>query len=523
MNETTGGRLGVPYRRGWHRVGAHCWAWLEPDGGWGLSNAGSVVGGDEALLVDTLFDLAHTRTMLDGLQAVRPGVVVRTVVNTHANGDHFWGNQLVEGAQTVVSANTAHEMRHGPGPRALQEVLASAENGDALGTYLRELNRGFDFAGIQPPPPSRVFTGSLDVRVGETTATAIDLGPQHSEGDTVVWEPDDRVLFAGDLLFIGVHPVMWAGPITNWIATCSQLEALKPRVVVPGHGPLVEGEGVRDFRAYLEHVQQEATARFHLGMPWQEAALDIDLGRWAHWRYPERLAVTVSSIYRDLAGSTESGTSTENFKHVMAAVARINAGVARKPRLRPLQPAERDSRAAALLSPADTGKSPVRAEDAHAPLNLHTTLARNSALFPAWGALTQKLADGQLPDRDRELAILRTAVRCGCAYEWAHHTAAALDAGLTAEEIARSSGTSEAAGWAAHERAILDCVDELHAAATITSRTWDALAAHYTDSEVIELVLLIGHYHEIAFALNAFRTPMDAWAPQAAFPGVPAN
>ena len=83
------------YTKGLHDLGRGCYAWLLPDGTWGYSNAGLIVDGKDCLLVDTLFDLRLTREMLDAMrQAVPAAKRIDTLVNTHANGDHTFGNQL---------------------------------------------------------------------------------------------------------------------------------------------------------------------------------------------------------------------------------------------------------------------------------------------------------------------------------------------------------------------------------------------------------------------------------------------
>ena len=99
------------YSRGLHDLGNNTWAWLQPDGGWGLSNAGLVVDGGQTLLVDTLFDLAHTREMLDAYARAAPAAAtVDVLINTHSNGDHTFGNQLVKGARIIASRSCAEEM-----------------------------------------------------------------------------------------------------------------------------------------------------------------------------------------------------------------------------------------------------------------------------------------------------------------------------------------------------------------------------------------------------------------------------
>ena len=87
------------------------WAYLQPDGSWGWSNAGLIVDGDHTLLVDTLFDLKLTAEMLTEMRRSVPAAAhISTLVNTHANGDHTFGNQLVEGAEIVATKATFDEM-----------------------------------------------------------------------------------------------------------------------------------------------------------------------------------------------------------------------------------------------------------------------------------------------------------------------------------------------------------------------------------------------------------------------------
>src|SRR5205807_8631530 len=110
-----------PARHGWltgvsedgtlHEVGDGVWAYLQRDGGWGWSNAGLVTDGDAALLVDTLFDLRLTAAMLDAMHRATPAARdIGTVINTHANGDHCYGNALVAGSEIISSARCAEEM-----------------------------------------------------------------------------------------------------------------------------------------------------------------------------------------------------------------------------------------------------------------------------------------------------------------------------------------------------------------------------------------------------------------------------
>jgi glyoxylase-like metal-dependent hydrolase (beta-lactamase superfamily II) len=309
------------YTRGLHDVGNGLYAYLQPDGSWGWSNAGLVVDGEATLLVDTLFDLELTRAMLDEMAARVPAAAsVDTLVNTHANGDHTFGNQLVGGARIVASRRTAEEMMELP-PAALAALKEAAPQLGPAGEFMLECFGSFDFAGIELTPPGETFEGELTLRVGDRELELIEVGPAHTRGDTLVLVPADRVLFSGDILFNGGHPVVWAGPVSNWIAACDRILAMDVDVVVPGHGPIAGKDEVAELKAYFEYLYDAARSRFERGLSPLDAARDISLDRWAQWGEAERLVVNVDTIYRELRGD-ESGTDPATLFGQMAELAR---------------------------------------------------------------------------------------------------------------------------------------------------------------------------------------------------------
>lgn len=288
----------TPYTRGLHEIGDGAYAYLQPDGSWGWSNAGLVVDGDASLLVDTLYDLRTTAEMLEAMRRATPAAqAIDTVVNTHANGDHCWGNQLVEYAEIVASRRCAEEMAELP-PSVLAGVMAAPPEGPT-GDLLRRMFGAFDFEGIELVPPSTIFDGELTLRVGDTEVRLIEVGPAHTRGDVIVHLPAQRVVFTGDILFNGGHPIVWAGPVANWVAACDRIVDLGPETVVPGHGPVCDTAAVVAERDYFAFVEREATARAEAGMTPLEAARDIDLGDYAGLGERERFVVNVAAVYRD--------------------------------------------------------------------------------------------------------------------------------------------------------------------------------------------------------------------------------
>jgi glyoxylase-like metal-dependent hydrolase (beta-lactamase superfamily II) len=119
--------------------------------------------------------------------------------------------------------------------------------------------------------------------------------------------PGDRIVFTGDILFSEGTPIMWAGPIENWIAACDYILGLDVEVVVPGHGPITDKQAVRNLRAYFDYVRGEALARFEAGMGWEEAAEDINLREYRGWSDPERIVANVFSLYRQWGTPTPPG------------------------------------------------------------------------------------------------------------------------------------------------------------------------------------------------------------------------
>ena len=302
-----------------HDAGDGCWAYVQRDGSWGWSNAGLIVGDGTSLLVDTLFDLTLTKEMLDAFAGRTDAAPIDTVVNTHANGDHCYGNELVAGAEIIASTACAEEM--GDVPPSLLAGLNDAP-GD-VGDLFRGFFGEFDFSDITLTPPTRTFDGRLTVDVGGREVELIEVGPAHTKGDVIVHVPDAKAVFTGDILFIGGTPIVWAGPLANWVAACDLMLGMDVDVVVPGHGPLTDKTGVAAVRDYLAFVDSEATARHEAGIDAWEAAKEIaaligageDFGSWGE---AGRIAVNVETVYRTLDPTHRSPDVVEQFRRMAA-------------------------------------------------------------------------------------------------------------------------------------------------------------------------------------------------------------
>lgn len=299
------------YARGLVEIGDGLFAYLQPDGGWGWSNAGLIVGGTPgdgaAALVDTLFDTALTADMLTTMERATGfgAASIGQVVNTHANGDHTHGNHLLTNAEIIASEASAREMEaFSPALLAQMKAAGAAGQLGTAGTYFAEIFAPFDFAGVHERAPTRTFCGHDRLDVAGRAVDLLEVGPAHTAGDVLVHVPQAKTVFTGDILFIEGTPIMWAGPISNWIAACDRIIAMDVDTIVPGHGPITNKAGVREVADYLAFIHREARARYDAGLSAEAAARDIGLGPYATWKDAERIAVNVDTLYREFSGDT---------------------------------------------------------------------------------------------------------------------------------------------------------------------------------------------------------------------------
>jgi len=174
------------------------------------------------------------------------------------------------------------------------------------------------------------------------------------------------------------------------------------------------------------------------------------------------------------------------------------------PRIRPLPPEQRDDQARELLAGVPEGT---------AAADIFATLVRHPGLFRRWLPFGGKLLAGKLPARDRELLILRTGWRCRAEYEWGQHVLLGRQAGIGADEIERIKEGPDADGWADFDAALLRAADELHEDGCITDDTWAVMAGRYDERQLIEVPMVVGHYHLVSFTLNSLGVQRE--------PGVP--
>ncbi|MFL2704905.1 MAG: MBL fold metallo-hydrolase [Gammaproteobacteria bacterium] len=317
--------LGIkPYKKGLCDLGDGIYCYLQPDGGWGWSNAGLVSDSNQSLIIDTLFDEDLTNEMLSSMRKAEPVAMkdITALVNSHSNGDHCNGNNCVQTSEIICSQATLEEMEH-ESPEIMAALMKRAKEMGDLGEYFIHCFGSFNFEGVTRKMPNSTFSGKKEKFVGNKKIELIEVGPAHTNGDILVYVPEDKTVFTGDILFIEGHPILWAGPVENWIKACNLIMAMDVAIVVPGHGPVTDKKGVEAVKSYLIYVRDEAKIRYQAGMDPLEASKDINLDSFSTWGDAERIAVNVNSLYREFKNETLREDITILFSQ-MADLAKIS-------------------------------------------------------------------------------------------------------------------------------------------------------------------------------------------------------
>jgi cyclase len=286
---------------GLQEVAPNTYAYLQHDGSWGISNAGFLVGDDGLLVIDATMVASMAQAFIDQIRRVSDQPF-RHLINTHSHPDHTGGNRLFPGAEIIAHRLCREEMERQAVPPSGGEsrpgLMASMPRTPAM-------QRMFDMVANDPdrhiPLPTVTYEDKLTLRYGETEVQLLYYGPAHTFGDTLVYFPQSKVLFAGDIAFFYAMPLV-AGKVGGWLEVIDRVKELELELIVPGHGPVGGKQELEDEREYFDFVMEQSRMCFERGMTPEEAAKEIDLGPYAEWPEAERFVANVGVAYRELRG-----------------------------------------------------------------------------------------------------------------------------------------------------------------------------------------------------------------------------
>jgi len=265
------------------------YAYVQPDGGWMVNNCGVVVdGGGTAVLVDTTSTERRNRAVLAEVARVSVGAP-KAVVNTHHHPDHTYGNGFLP-AETLV---IGHE-------KCRDEVLAA-------GLEATRVITAPDYGDLTLRPPELTFSDRMTLHLADFPVELRHAGRAHTTNDVLVWLPEQRTLFAGDLAFAGGQPFLLEGSVAGFRNAIAQMRELAPEVLLPGHGPACRGDEVErlldDMDSYVAYVAEVAAESRAAGLTPLEAAQKHRDNPYSTWAETERFVGNLHRAYSELSGN----------------------------------------------------------------------------------------------------------------------------------------------------------------------------------------------------------------------------
>jgi len=301
----------VLFREGLYQVSENCYGWMVPNGSWGETNIGLIDCGGKSVLVDTCWDLHFTREMLKGMQPVIERSPIDTVINTHSDGDHCWGNQLFSNKNIIATQACIDQMHH-MNPRSLSALKLGCKamkhipfaSVDCFSQYMADMLAPYEFGGVHITDPTMAFQHEHTLCINGKDIVLYEVGPGHTNGDAIVYVPDESVAYAGDIAFIGSTPVMWSGPVENLVAALERLLTLNASIMVPGHGPLASRRDIQHIIDYWHFVHEKIHALYQQDRLPHDAANLVLSSReflespYCKWSCAERLVTNAYALYR---------------------------------------------------------------------------------------------------------------------------------------------------------------------------------------------------------------------------------
>jgi cyclase len=239
-----------------------------------------------ALLVDTTSTERRTRAVLAEVSKVSTGAPY-AVVNTHHHPDHTFGNGFLPEETLVIGHDQCREMVVEAGLEATRVITAP------------------DYGDLVLRPPEITFSDRMTVHLQDRAVELLHVGvPAHTTNDVLVWLPEHKVLFSGDLAFNGGQPFVLEGSVAGFRRAVAQMQKLAPEVLAPGHGPVCRGDDVAallskmdDYLAFVEHVAAESHAA---GLTPLEAAPKHRGNPYSTWAECERFVGNLTRAYAEI-------------------------------------------------------------------------------------------------------------------------------------------------------------------------------------------------------------------------------
>ena len=283
----TGRSVPKKWPTGLIEVAPNVFGYVQGGGVTGVSNGGLIVGEESAIAIDALFVPSMTKRWLKTIRGATK-LPVSHLINTHHHIDHTGGNTYFAKSEIVAHVN------------ARQEMIRFGMPADRLKAFIPAFADEYD--GMEMRLPDTTYTGQMTLYQGDRAIELLYMGPAHTPGDTLVYLPKEKVLFAGDVAFHYVAPGPFDCHVSGWIRVADRIAEMDVDVIVPGHGPIGTKKDLREMRDYLALLRTQARRSFKAGEPISEAVTKVKIGRFAEWVEAGRTPLLLQRLYMEFEG-----------------------------------------------------------------------------------------------------------------------------------------------------------------------------------------------------------------------------
>ena len=254
-----------------------------------LSNSGVLVGPDNVTVIDAQGPPVQAHELLRAIRTVTDKPITR-VVNTHHHRDHTNGNYLFQPAEIVMTPI----MRD----LVIQQGIPDRAYADRPEFQER-------LSELRLVEPTTLITSEVTYKLGQLEARVMVPGRGHSYGDIMVYLPQHKLLFSGDIGFFYVTPGLHTGDTEHWLTICDQIQKMDVETIVPGHGPIGGKTQMAEMADYIRYMRDEIRRGYDAGKSPGRAAAEVRVGKYAQWAERERFAWASTRLYAEWRGTVK--------------------------------------------------------------------------------------------------------------------------------------------------------------------------------------------------------------------------
>ena len=276
------------WESGLHEIAPGVFAYVHGEARWDKCNSGFIVGDEGVMVIDAMMVGSMVKPYLEAIRKVTTKPV-RYVVNTHHHVDHSFGNQFYDAAE-VVSHTRCRQ--------------ALVERGVDVAAYQKQWPQySEDWPKVNLMPATITYENKMVVHLGNRVVELLYPGAAHTYGDTLIYLPQDKVLFTGDVAFHYLIPLARDGHVSSWIKVARGLiNRLDAATVMPGHGPVGDKTAIVKTLDYLQLLKRTCQLHFQQGAGIDEAERAMHVDEYDDWGEHWRIPINVERMYKELRG-----------------------------------------------------------------------------------------------------------------------------------------------------------------------------------------------------------------------------